>query len=88
MVAAGGGVAPARWLAGLDERLGRAAGEEDTVRHDVRACLTEYLGNPGAVLVIDGFGGATHRADAAWACPGAGVAAYLGWQARQRPPPL
>jgi SRSO17 transposase len=40
-----------------EELLGRAVWDHDRVRDDVRAYVTEALGDPGAVLVVDETGG-------------------------------
>src|SRR5215218_3749306 len=41
---------------GMQHLLGRAVWDHDGVRDDVRAYLTEALGDPGAVLVVDETG--------------------------------
>jgi SRSO17 transposase len=41
---------------GMQHLLGRAVWDEDAVRDDIRDCVVEHLGDPGAVLVIDETG--------------------------------
>jgi len=41
---------------GMQHLLSRAVWDHDAVRDDVRAYLVEYLGDPGAVLVVDETG--------------------------------
>jgi SRSO17 transposase len=41
---------------GMQHLLGRAVWDEDAVRDDLRDYVTEHLGDPGAVLVIDETG--------------------------------
>jgi SRSO17 transposase len=41
---------------GMQHLLGRAVWDHDGVRDDVRAYVTEALGDPGAVLVVDETG--------------------------------
>jgi SRSO17 transposase len=41
---------------GMQHLLGRAVWDEDALRDDVRAWLVKYLGDPGAVLVVDETG--------------------------------
>jgi SRSO17 transposase len=41
---------------GMQHLLARAKWDADGVRDDVRCCVAEYLGDPGAVLVVDETG--------------------------------
>jgi SRSO17 transposase len=41
---------------GMQHLLARAKWDADGVRDDVRGCVIEHLGDPGAVLVIDETG--------------------------------
>jgi hypothetical protein len=52
---------------GMQHLLGRAVWDHDGVRDDVRAYVTEALGDPGAVLVVDETGD-LKRACRRWGC--------------------
>jgi DDE superfamily endonuclease len=53
---------------GMQHLLGRAVWDHDGVRDDVRAYVTEALGDPGAVLVIDETGDLKKGTRDRWGC--------------------
>ena len=61
---------------GMQHLLGRAVWDHDGVRDDLRAYLTEALGDPEAVLVIDETGDLKQGTTTSGGAAGAGYGRY------------